>query len=118
MSTKFKYQNKDYEVDIDPKEWYEKDKTLLVKLSNGGILTVDHWNKDDTIPYLTSIVLLEATEINLEELTFQSLLKEYNLTDNNKTRKLWYKCYKQRHSGGLQEISNWFHELVDLIKED
>jgi hypothetical protein len=62
--------------------------------------------------------VLEAKEVNQTELAFQSLLKEYNLTDNAKTRKLWYKCYEQGHSSGLEEQINWFHELVDLIKED
>lgn len=53
--------------------------------------------------------------LNEDELAFQSLLKEYNLTDNTKTRKLWYKCYEKGHSGGLSEMCDQWHDLVDLI---
>jgi hypothetical protein len=61
---------------------------------------------------------LIATEVDQEEQTFQRLLSEYNLTDNPKTRKLWFKCYEKGHSYRLEEIESKFHDLVDLILEE
>lgn len=114
MTTTFKYLNKKYTVNIDPLRWYETARTTLVKLPNGDILALNHL-VDSKTPYVVPTNIIEATEVDVDELAFQSLLKEYNLTDNAKTRKLWYKCYEKGHSGGLYEMCDQWHDLVDLI---
>ena len=78
----------EYTIKFDPLCWYENDPTTLVKLPNGEILVLNHL--DSNTPYVVPTHIIEATEVSENELAFQSLLKEYNLTDNVKTRKLWY----------------------------
>lgn len=111
MTTTFKYLNKKYTVNIDPLHWYETDPTTLIKLPNGDIVAINHL---DNNTYVVPTNIIEATEISENELTFQSLLKKYNLTDNAKTRKLWY-LIEKGHSGGLSEMCDQWHDLVDLI---
>ena len=124
MTTTFTYLKKEYQVDIDPAEWYDTDSRVntIIKLPNGELLAISNWAAANIQPKLVPVehlyLVLEANEVDQEELAFQSLLKQYNLTDSPKTRKFWYKCYEHGHSSGLEEQINWFHELVDLIKED
>jgi hypothetical protein len=49
--------------------------------------------------------VLEATEVDAEELIFQSLLQEYELPDNVKTRKLWEKFSDPNRSKQLHNIN-------------
>lgn len=120
MTTQFTYLNKEYQVDIDPLNWYDNDKTTLVSLPDGTILKAEDWESfigTPTTPILVAAITIQAKEVDAEELAFQSLLQEYDLTDNTKTRKLWYKCYERGHSHGLSEVCNAWHDLVDLIKD-
>jgi hypothetical protein len=123
MTTVFTYLGKKYQVDINPVEWINSNLQSVIKLPTGELLTIEHWCRVDTdspIPEVISadieFLVLEAKEVNQEELAFQSLLKEYNLPDNNKTRNLWNKCKILENDGA--EPVDWFHELVELIKDD
>ena len=120
MTTQFTYLNKKYTVNIDPNEWYNSPDKLIVKLPNGTLLKATGWK--ESIPPKPNLdfagYVVEAKEYDVEEEAYQILLKEYNLTDNTTTRKLWYKCYEHGHHSGLEEQINWFHNLVDLIIEN
>jgi hypothetical protein len=116
MTTQFTYLNKEYQVDIDERDWYNNKADLIIKVPNGDLVRLAFIKENKVNVSLVEEGWLEATEVDEEELAFQSLLQEYELTDNTKTRKLWYKCYEQGHSGGLSEIVNYWHDLVDLIK--
>lgn len=120
MATQFTYLDKRYTIDIDPNEWFNSPDELIVKLPSGTLLKATSWVM--CIPPKPNLhfagYVVEAKEYDVEEEAYQILLKEYNLTDNTTTKKLWYKCYEHGHHGGLEEQINWFHDLVELIIEN
>ena len=115
--TTFTWNDKTYQLEIDPTRLYNL-ANPIVKLPNGELLKIEQWRESyPPIPVFSNVfnTLINATEVDKEELTFQNLLKEYELTDNSKTRKLWGKCYDEGHAYGLEEVTSCFHKWVDLI---
>ena len=118
MNTKIiKYKGIDYSIDLTTVEPYLITK-VIIRLPSGDLLQIEPEDNKYDLLYITEPIIIEAEKVDTVELTFQRLLSEYNLTDNPKTRKLWYKCYELGHSYGLEEIESKFHDLVDLILED
>lgn len=64
--------------------------------------------------YDAAALAFEAETKRLAELFVIDLLNEYNLDDNDFTRKLYSIAYSQGHAGGYGEIAAVFSELADL----
>ena len=55
--------------------------------------------------------------INEREVEFKKdLYEEYGVSNNPKANDVWSKAWEFGHSSGLQEVYNYFIDLVDLIK--
>ena len=122
MTTQFNYLNKKYQVDTDATDWYNTPDYVVVKLPDGTLLEVYKWvNKNPRLDKV-DFKILEATEVDERELTFQSILYTYKLPDNFKNRKLFTICCtlsgvncNKFTTAQLDSIHRYWESLVDLI---